>query len=236
MGTHLLVNILYVSFAIINSRIIYLIVKNRKIEILVLLLIVFLPFSDVFLQKGIKSYYEMYEMKPKIYDYPQQDQYGKIESLDLTHSSAIWFTKYLTEDNKFRTNLFLNSTSFDNRIRDFLEIKVPDLEQGNRYLRISFDGDLIKTEFIESGTARYKINIQSNNRLFGLYTEIKYQLIDRKRDNKLLAEAITIIFPNEKDNFRNKYLLWGTKNEEIFKNESINNKEIIEKLLEVEHI
>ena len=53
MGTHLLVNLLYVSFAVINSKIIYLIVKSRKVEISVLLIIVFLPFSDVIFQKGL---------------------------------------------------------------------------------------------------------------------------------------------------------------------------------------
>lgn len=81
MGTHLLVNLLYVSFAVINSKIIYLIVKSRKVEISVLLIIVFLPFSDVIFQKAIKTYYELYKMEAKVFDYPQKDIWnGNINS------------------------------------------------------------------------------------------------------------------------------------------------------------
>ncbi|MBD3831219.1 MAG: hypothetical protein IE890_12145, partial [Arcobacter sp.] len=58
----------------------------------------------------------------------------------------------------------------------------------------------------------------------------------RKRDNKLLIELSTPIFQNIKDNFRNKYLLWGTKKEEIFRSNSINNKEIVEKILKAGNI
>jgi hypothetical protein len=131
---------------------------------------------------------------------------------------------------------FLENSSFDKRVKDFLEIKIPDLETGNRYLRISFNENPIKVEFIKNGTARYKINIQSKEKFFGLFEEINYQLIDRKRDNKLLIELSTPIFQNIKDNFRNKYLLWGTKKEEIFRSNSINNKEIVEKILKAGNI
>ncbi len=236
MGTHLLVNLLYVSFAVINSKIIYLIVKSRKVEISVLLIIVFLPFSDVIFQKAIKTYYELYKMEAKVFDYPQKDINGKIESLDLTYSSELWLVPYVDNGHKFNMKQFLENSSFDKRVKDFLEIKIPDLETGNRYLRISFNENPIKVEFIKNGTARYKINIQSKEKFFGFFEEINYQLIDRKRDNKLLIELSTPIFQNIKDNFRNKYLLWGTKKEEIFRSNSINNKEIVEKILKAGNI
>ena len=237
MGTHLLVNTLYIFFAIINSKIIYLIVKSRKIQLFVFITILLLPFSDILIQKIIKSYYSNYEMNAKIYAFPKEDGNGKIESLDLTDSFATWSLKYFenSDINRLNVESFIKEMSFDDKIKEFLEIKIADVDSGNKYLRIRFETNGIKTEFIENGTARYKVNIQTKEKLFGLFTETKYQLIDRKDNNKLLVEAKRVSFPNEKNNFRNKFLLWGTT-EDIFKIDSINTKEVIEKLLQVEHI
>lgn len=221
----LFANLFYILFAFIYSKIIYNIIKNRLVQLLAFLVILILPFNDILIQKVIKSYYETFKMKPIIYDFPKKDDDGKIESLDLTQSPINYFTQFVDE----------KENTFNKRIKNFLEIKMPQTESENKYLKIKFLRKTIQSEIIKNPSARYTINIQTNEKLFGLYNEIKYQLIDR-HDNKILVETISANFPYQKNNFRNKYLHWNIERNDISKFDITNEKDIIEKLLDAGHI
>jgi hypothetical protein len=224
------VNIFYIIFAFIYSRIIYKIIKSRVVQLLVFFLILILPFSDILIQKVIKNYYETFKIQAIVYDFPKKDDDGKIESLDLTQSPSNYFLQFVDKKDNF----------FNKRINSFLEIKLPQSESDNKFLRIKFDRKTIKSEIIKNPKAKYMINIQSQEKLFGLFNEIKYQLIDRQT-KKVLVETISATFPYQKNNFRNKYLLWHIEKYDFFNLSAINEKDINEediivKLLNAGHL
>jgi hypothetical protein len=224
------VNIFYIIFAFIYSRTIYKIIKSRLVQLMIFFLIIILPFSDILIQKVIKNYYKTFKIEPIIYSLPKKDDDGKIESLDLTQSPTNYFLQFVDKKDTF----------FNKRIKGFLEIKIPQSESNNNFLRIKFDRKTIKSEIIKNPKARYMINIQSQEKLFGLFNEIRYQLIDRQ-NKKVLVETISATFPYQKDNFRNKYLFWHVEKYDFFNLSAINEndiheEDIIVKLLNAGHL
>jgi hypothetical protein len=171
------------------------------------------PFWDLIIQKGIKTIFEISGvLEPKIYAYPEKDENGMIESLnikDIESNSVGHFVGYLKLKHKeeifenisisqFRVDTFYRSNSYLNKIRDFIEIKIFD---GNsfstnqyRYLRVMLNGNEPQFEYIDKNNddARYKFIWKdiTNFYLFGLGG----QAVIDKETEKILAESYSITF------------------------------------------
>ena len=106
MGFFLVItNGIYILFCIFVSKIITVLLKENlavKINKNALYLFVFtffllLPFWDLVLQKGIITYYQVFMSNPTIYEYPEKNKSGKVESLAVDKISTINSSGYLSE-------------------------------------------------------------------------------------------------------------------------------------------
>lgn len=222
------VNIAYLIVSLVIGIIIGFVFKKWKIGIATFLIIALAPFWDLIIQKGVKTYYETFKMEDKIYAYPEFDKDGKIESLDLTErymSLPIgYFTEHLnlnykedtfkkTSISKFKIDYFIKKKDFDDKIKNFMDIRIFDDNRTRKKVRIRFDDIKPQFMFIEKGNARYKIVSNKYEHLWGLYTINESVLIDNKT-NKVLVKQRGVGFKvGNKDKFRNKYLLLKSAND-----------------------
>ena len=197
--------IMYILFAIFMYKI-----TTSKIVLIVILLF---PFWDLIVQKGIKTYYQIFESEPIIYAMPEFDKDGKIESLglgDVDYASSI--NDYSTEENfqKFKYSITQNNGLLS-KIRKFYETVV-NVDSKEKLVRIYLQTNSSKIyEFIKYQTSRYQIVYSKSKRyFFGLYDKRYYKLIDTRNNNKVLAEAIGIRFSDKYTLFRRKILGWQT--------------------------
>lgn len=249
----IIVNVVYLLFAWFIGYLAYKFFKHKYKHIgkIVFIVVLLAPFWDLIIQKSVKTYYQAFKMEGEIYAYPEVDAEGKIESLDMTnkleHRTIFRLVSYLdfkykemTFENfgieKFKIDSLIKDTDFDERIKNFLEIKVFDSNEEEKKLRVRFDDVKPQFEYIENGSARYKIDGGSERFLFGLYTQGTYLLIDNKT-NKILAKDISVSFSSENENkFRNKYLLWISGNGIPFNISQIKSSVIKEKVLKINYL
>lgn len=221
------INFLYLVFSLIVGIITYVILSKKEkftrpkrfgISVGTFLVVWMLPFWDLLLQKGIKTYYETFMMDSQIYAYPEKDKDGKIESLGvgevdlftlgrfaehLPYGKVI-FTSVDPKDMKIRSNGELEL--YGRYIKNFIEIGVFDDAHTTKLFRITYakEPSIIR---IPRQSARYQVRGVKHTHMFGLYTEFSFIFEDTK-SKKILAEAKTLIFPPIKNEFRNKYLLF----------------------------
>lgn len=101
----LIMNGIYIAFCLFVSKIVTVLLKEHlevRMDKNVLYLFVFifffsLPFWDLILQKGVKTYYQVFMSNPTVYEYPEKDKSGKIESLAADRISTISSSGYLSE-------------------------------------------------------------------------------------------------------------------------------------------
>jgi hypothetical protein len=246
------VNVVYLVVSlVIGIIIIGFVFKKWKIGIATFLIIALAPFWDLIIQKGIKTYYQTFKMESKIYSYPELDERGKIDSLDITEESGGFplssLSKYLNlnyKDNifekvsieKFKINGFNNWLHFDDKIKNFLDTEIFDDNRIRKKVRIRFDDIKPQFEFIEKGTARYKIVKKSKKYLFDLYTVHNYLLTDNKT-GEILAKDMSVDFKRgSKSRFRNKFLLWVGANGSQFSIGSIKKIGIMQQILKLKNI
>ena len=79
----LIVNLVYLFISLIIGIIVGRVFKRWKVGIVTFLIVIILPFYDLIIQKGIKTYYENFVTLEEIYSYPERDENGKIESLSI---------------------------------------------------------------------------------------------------------------------------------------------------------
>ncbi len=184
-------------------------VPNALLSILFILGIALAPFYDLLIQKGIKTYYEVFDKTyAKIYTYPEKDSEGRVESL-ADNKEFHELSAYFIDTNEDRIKL-------KNRylwIRDFTENYVRgNLEQNTTkdfgYARIYLNKQPIIYEKISSPKdfkARYQVLTKITQHWF--YKEMKTSFWDKKK-NKLLAQTLEIAFPvnHQKNKFRYIYL------------------------------
>ncbi len=93
----LIVNLLYVLFAFTISKVAkhFLIKYYHHIGKVVFVVVLLAPFWDLFIQKGIKTYYQVFDVDTAIYAYPEKDKDGKIESLGVERSVSEEHSGYL---------------------------------------------------------------------------------------------------------------------------------------------
>ena len=249
----IIVNIAYLLLSMLIGYIAYKFFEHKYKHIgkIVFIVVLLAPFWDLIIQKGVKTYYQAFKMEAKIYAYPELDEDGKIESLDLTSSFSreplSYFSNHLNlkyKENIFKEidikqlqiNYFNKQKVFDDRIKNFLELKVFDDNDVEKKLRIRFDEFKPQFEFINKGTARYKTIRNSEKYLFDLYTVNEYLLIDNKT-GKILAKDMSVGFKKgSKSKLRNKILLWKSANDQSYRLSSISDSDIIEKLLKIINI
>lgn len=255
----IIVNVIYLLLSMIIGYLAYKFFKHKYKHIgkIVFIVVLFAPFWDLIIQKGVKTYYQAFKMEGEIYAYPELDSHGKIESLDITELSRnSWTIKYFFNHldlrksiffkdfsiEQFKIDYFIKETDFDERIKNFLEIKVFDdgafkkEKSVDKKLRVRFDDIKPQFEYIENGSARYKIEEKKENYFFDLYLINEYLLIDNKT-NKVLAKDLLVSFYNKDENkFRNKYLLWISGNGIPFNISQIKSSVIKEKVLKINYL
>ena len=228
------VNLLYLLFSVTIGVIVLLILEKKSkwtltkrlfISSGVFLFVLILPFYDLLIQKGIKTYYETFVTLEKIYAYPERDKDGKIESLGVWRrseeqhtSNYLWdqnslleFKKRLSGISEFVEYYFLGS--FEKTIDKDGKVTIKDNYGRNGdlgYARVYLNETPIRYEKIKNESkyqARYQVKGIDDSGIFYSKTIIEYW--DMK-ENKLLATKLHISFRTKNDNnkFRNKYLLW----------------------------
>lgn len=234
----IIVNVVYLLFAWFIGYLAYKFFKDkyRHIGKIVFIVVLLAPFWDLIIQKSVKTYYQAFKMEGEIYAYPEVDAEGKIESLDMTnkleHRTIFRLVSYLDFKYKEMTfeNFGIEKFKIDSLIKD------TDSNEEEKKLRVRFDDVKPQFEYIENGSARYKIDGESERFLFGLYTQGTYLLIDNKT-NKILAKDISVSFSSENENkFRNKYLLWISGNGIPFNISQIKSSVIKEKVLKINYL
>ncbi len=175
---------------------------KRKLYCSMLLMsLLLLPFWDVLIQKGIKTYIEIFKIEPVIYEYPIRDINNKIESLGLQRVKVL-FSHNIEKNNK---ELFLQSKDILfidilKNISNFVEIEkfggyLNHKKLPNSLIRITLNKENYEIKKNINPKARYEIKTTKvEDKLFGFYKEQNFLLIDNK-NNKILAKAKAFSFP-----------------------------------------
>lgn len=193
--------ILYIIIVFILWAIFSRFVKRRLYKNLFIAFFILLPTWDVLIQKGLKTYFELFEMEPVIYGYPERNKDNKIESLGLINVETIYFDYFENANEKIAQNPenFL-SPDIQRNVADFVETdsfggfsnhkRLP-----NYQIRITFKKGSYSVEKITTQKARYEIQkTKIENKLFGFYKKQDFLLVDTKT-NKILAKAVAFNFP-----------------------------------------
>jgi len=183
--------IVYIVFAILMYKL-----TASKIVLIVILVF---PFWDLIVQKGIKTYYQVFESEPIIYAMPEFDKDGKIESLGL---GDVTFEPI---------SIFKNHENYGiyKKVHNFIEFRVFGQDNTEKLIKVNMK-DKSYTD-LNSSTARYQIVASKpSSSIFGLYKKRYYRLIDTQQNNKVLAESYAIRFSDKYNFFRRNILYWQT--------------------------
>ncbi|MCD8545095.1 MAG: hypothetical protein LRY52_09695, partial [Sulfurospirillum cavolei] len=90
-------NAVYLLFSMLMGYLGYKMYKLKKVGVIVFLIVWMLPYYDLFIQKGIKTYYETFKMNNTIYAYPEKDENGMIESLGVGEKVVRTTSGYLKD-------------------------------------------------------------------------------------------------------------------------------------------
>ena len=235
MGFFLVItNGIYILFCIFVSKIVTVLLKEdlavkmdkNALYLFVFMFFLLLPFWDLVLQKGIKTYYQVFMSNPTVYAYPEKDKNGKVESLAADKISTISSSGYLSERESFNKLLKRYNVS------DFLELYMinsfkkeningkiitkQDNEKDMAYVRVYLNQDEIKYDLIEDESqfkARYQVLGEETD--FYIIKKIDVKIWDKKK-NILLGKGSELKFPFidiDKEKFRYKFLFWITGND-----------------------
>ncbi len=190
---------LFVFYVVVATLIVRYLLKKFKKHLpvaVVVLIVILLPFWDVLGAYLIKGYYEL-TLKPDIYEYPQRDKNGKIESVGASLAgfrSMHWFKN--SDDFKY-----LLKTIQESNISDFVEFKSyiyktnDALEESQRVLvRVNINNKEKPYEIVKESKARYIKEVEevqpTNLFLFAIFIT-ESRVIDRKT-HKIIAVSKTI--------------------------------------------
>lgn len=222
----ILINLAYLVFSLVVGGITYYVVKNMmkkhalKIAISVFLITLLAPFWDLLIQKGIKTYYEVFKMDYTIHAYPEKDELGRVESLGvvkkvrttssfLESQKASKYLKNTFEVSKY-LEIYLHNAFIKIKNNEGETIFKDDFDNDVGYARVYFNQDPISYKKIKDETefnSRYQVLAKTTKYYF--YNETIVEFWDKKR-NTLLATAMEVNFPvrNGENKFRTKYLVW----------------------------
>lgn len=222
----------YILFCIFVSRMATAILKEDLVvrmdkNILYFCVFMFflaLPFWDLILQKGVKTYYQVFMSNPIIYEYPEKDKNGKVESFAVDRISTISSSGYLSDRERFNKLLKRYNVS------DFLELYMidsfkkvningktiikRDYKKDMGYVRVYLNQDDINYELIKDESkfeARYQVFGEETD--FYIFKKIDVEIWDKK-ENILLGEGSKLKFPSGgKEKFRYKFLFMRAGND-----------------------
>ncbi len=189
--------IIYVIVGFIIFKLILKLFKKRLNSIIVLAIVIVFPFWDIFAANGILKILT-YTTKPIIYEMPEKDKDGKIESI----GESLTFTiQKETLDNKEELKKLLKKRypNINEKVKDFIEFKT------NLWIKNKFDKTVIAKiylnpnlkkdyKIIEKSEARYISKlIDSEDDTFLGFKLFKshVEFIDTKK-NKIIAIAPSI--------------------------------------------
>jgi len=230
----LIMNGMYIAFCLFVSKIVTVLLKEDlevRMDKNILYLFVFifffsLPFWDLILQKGIKTYYQVFMSNPIIYEYPEKDKNGKVESLAADRISTISSSGYLSERERFNKLLkrynvsgFLELYMINSFKKENINGKIitkQDNEKDMGYVRVYLNQDDINYKLIKDEndfTARYQVLAEEKD--FYVLKKIDVKIWDKKK-NILLGKGSKLKFSFidiDKEKFRYKFLFWRTGND-----------------------
>lgn len=233
MGFFLVItNGIYILFCIFVSKIVTVLLKEElavKMDKNALYLFVFmffllLPFWDLVLQKGIKTYYQVFMSNPIIYEYPEKDKNAKVESFAIDKISTIYSSESLAERDRFEELLndykvsnYLEIYMFDSFKKENINGKTiikRDYKKDMGYVRVYLNQDEIKYDLIKDESefkARYQVLGEETD--FYIFKKIDVKIWDKEKD-VLLGEGSELKFSSEdKKKFRYEFLFWRTGND-----------------------
>ncbi|NQY21499.1 MAG: hypothetical protein HRT40_09345 [Campylobacteraceae bacterium] len=185
--------IFYVVVAFFVFKLLLSMFRKKFSNILLLILVILLPFWDLLFQFGIRSFYQVFLLNPIVYEMPQKDKDGKIESIGdsltfyLSMKNIIDKEKLVYRLNRIYPNLKekvsdyieLNSMtgSYENKTNKDVIVKIFMLN--NSY------------EIIDKTEARYikkSVDNPSSSLLGFKIRKDEYQIYDTKL-NKVIGSA-----------------------------------------------
>jgi hypothetical protein len=178
-------------------------IKRRLYKNLFIAFFILLPTWDVLIQKGLKTYFELFKMEPMIYSYPQRDKNNKIESLGLINVETLIFDNFEKANEKIAQDPenFL-SPDIRRNVADFIEIDsfggyLNNKQLPNYPIKITFTKSGYSVEKLTTQKARYQIQAKIDDKLLGFYSKKDFLLVDTKT-KKILAKAVAFYFPNHR--------------------------------------
>ncbi|MCK9338306.1 MAG: hypothetical protein M0P43_10780 [Arcobacteraceae bacterium] len=185
--------ILYVVVGFLVLSFILKLFKKQIAKVWILLIVIVFPFWDIIAGYGILGVIKL-TAKPTIYEYPQRDEDGRIESVGESLTRGFVSTETLSDSQ--RLNNF--KKKFNNKISDFIEFNsdVYDEDNNKRLIaKINFKQNDTPYEIIEQSQARYIgefITDVDNSTFLGFgIDKSEFEIHDTKQ-NKIIAIAPTI--------------------------------------------
>jgi len=203
--------IAYILFALFMYKI-----TASKIVLIVILLF---PFWDLIVQKGIKTYYQVFESEPIIYAMPEFDEDGKIESLGVASIFYTYTYKHDFDTNKDFEQFKKRQENICSKVLEYIDMTAYIYEKRKTQIIKVYLGDDVpkRYKFIDRQQARYQI-IASKPESYGFFQKRYYKLIDTLHNDKVLAESYAIKFVTKMKDFRRNILGWQS---------GVNGKELI---------
>ncbi|QKF82389.1 hypothetical protein [Halarcobacter ebronensis] len=182
---------IYVVIGFILFKWVLKLFKKRLNSIIVLVIVIFFPFWDIFAANGILKVLS-YTTKPIIYEMPEKDKDGKIESIGVSLTRG-----YIDLDDY---NMEFYKKTYADKVRDYVEYTARTKnplykDKKNLIAKVYLDPNSKKDyEIIEKSEARYiyKLVDSEDDTLLGFKIfKSQAEFIDTKK-NKTIAVAPSI--------------------------------------------
>lgn len=189
--------VIYTFFCYIVYRIVLGKTQKWLFSVSIFFAVLTFPFWDLMVQQGIKSFYETFNLlEPTIYEMPQRDKDGKIESIG---SSFTHFIHFKDLKNKEALNNLLQELRKDN-ISEFVEFdsSIGD-SRNNTYkefiVKLNLYNEEIPYEIIEKSQARYVMQntYKFNFSFLGIHLFKSEQVIYDTKLQKAIAKSSNMI-------------------------------------------
>lgn len=236
---------IYIIVALILLTIFRKFIERKLYRNIFLAFLILLPTWDVLIQKTIKTYFEIFEMEPIIYSYPERDENNKIESLGLVDVTDIE-KRFLVDSAETAKYVQPYFSDIPENIDYYLEVISYEYNLNKKFediVRIYFKQKPYVFEYIKTQEARYQIQAtEIKDKLFEFYSKKEFLLVDTET-KKVLAKSVAFYFPNHRwyawfrDDilFNAERLRFGkTPPPILFVKEISNLDEMIKKVLKIE--
>ena len=153
-------------------------IESKTLAKVIFTLILTFPFWDLIVQKGIKTIYQFSgALEAKIYEMPEMDENGMIESFSSGAWNSIWTEKNVK-------HIYGKLLKKKIKYIDFILIK-----KENKIYRFYLKNGEVKSKIIPKESARYSFQLgESKEKLFGLYAIQEKGVYDHKK-KKFIAKS-----------------------------------------------